>query len=95
MPIVWILVGGLMVLIGLVCVIGAAGGSESAGIQWAYIVSGPIGFGAAGVLGALITHFVAKSTPARVGAPLGCGCVGAIAAVLATVVFFAAIFPAL
>ena len=46
-------------------------------------------------MSAVVTHFMARSAGARIGAPLGCGCVGAIAAVIATGVFFAVIFPAL
>lgn len=96
MPILWVVVGAVTVCggasaIGMV----AVSGSESDGVAAATFATGPIGFGLAGALAGLVTHFVAKSAGVRVAVPIGCGCLGWIGASLATVFFFAAIFPAL
>ncbi len=95
MPIAWLALGLLFLCGGGASVAIAAYGSETAGVQAATFAAGPMGFGAAGALGALVTHFVAKGAGARMVAPAGCGCLGALAALAATLVFFGAIFPAL
>lgn len=95
MPIAWLIASAVITLLAAVVVGGMASGSESAGVSAGYMASGPIGFAWGGALAAVITHFVARSPGARIGVPLGCGCFSAIAFVMGTVFFFAAIFPAL
>lgn len=95
MPIVWAVVAAVLLCggVGVTAVLGMD--SESAGVQAATISAGPVGFGLSGALAAVAVHFVAKSSGVRIAAPLGCGCLGAIATIAGTVVFFAALFPAL
>ena len=95
MPIAWIIAAAVVTVIGVATVGMMASGSESAGVSAGYMASGPLGFVWGGALAALITHFVAKTPAARIGVPLGCGCLSAIGLVFGTVFFFAAIFPAL
>jgi hypothetical protein len=95
MPIVWAVIAGVTVC-GAAAWTGLAGmGSESAGMNAATFSAGPFGFGLAGGLAALIIHFVSRNTGVRVGVPVGCGCLGAIAAVASVGFFFAAIWPSL
>ena len=49
MPIVWLIAGGLMVLLSALALVAAASGSESDGVSAAWIAAGPIGFGCAGM----------------------------------------------
>jgi hypothetical protein len=86
-----------MLLLGFLLVIGTAiagMSSESLGVTMSYVTAGPLGFGLAGFIVALITK-KSQSNGVAVGAPLGCGCLSALIFVALTVVFFTAIFPAL
>lgn len=95
MPIAWALIAAVLVC-GGAGVTGLLGmDSESAGVTAATFSAGPVGFGLFGALAALVTHFAIKSGGARVGVPIGCGCLGALGTIGATVFFFAAIFPSL
>lgn len=95
MPIVWAVIGALTVCGSAAWTGIAASGSESAGVTAATMSAGPFGFGLAGAFVALIVHFASRNTGVRVGVPLGCGCLGAIAGVFGVGFFFAAIFPSL
>jgi hypothetical protein len=67
--------------------------SESMGILASYL-----GFPllAGGMAALLVAPFLRKSgTPAAVGAPLGCGCLGMGVTLGVVVIFFAVIFPSL
>lgn len=96
MPVAWL-------IIALVGVCGGAGlvgfqayGSESAGINAAQLAAFPVGFAATGAIVGFITHFTVKKSPGlRAGLPVGCGCLGGLAAIAAVAVFFTAIFPGL
>jgi hypothetical protein len=68
--------------------------SESLGVSMSYLTAGPLGFGLAATLMALITRKSASNGVA-VGAPLGCGCFAAITFAALTFVFFISIFPSL
>jgi hypothetical protein len=72
----------------------AAISSESLGVSMSYVTAGPLGFGLAATLMALITRKSASNGVA-VGAPLGCGCFSAIFFATMTFVFFVSIFPSL
>lgn len=83
--------------LGFLLVIGTAVAgmsSESLGVTMSYVTAGPLGFGLAATLMALLTR-KSQSNGAAVGAPLGCGCFSALVFVTLTVVFFVSIFPAL
>jgi hypothetical protein len=95
MPIAWAAVGAVLVCGGGAVTAALATQSESAGVQAATLCAGPAGFGIAGALAAVVTHFVVRRGRARVAVPFGCGCLGAVGAVGATLFFFAAVFPAL
>jgi hypothetical protein len=95
MPLVWLAVGSLVTCAGIGVVAGLGSNSESDGVMAANWAAGPVGFALAGMLSAVVTHFVATSAGVRIGAPLGCGCLGAIGMLVAVAVFFTAIFPAL
>ena len=74
----------------------AVADSESAGVMASMIVAGPLGFIWAGALAAIVLHFIKKAgRGVRLGAPFGCGCLGAIGMGLIAFVFFAVIFPEL
>lgn len=68
--------------------------SESLGMTMSYVTAGPLGFGLAATLMALLTRKSASNGVA-VGAPLGCGCFSAIVFATLTFVFFVSIFPSL
>lgn len=68
--------------------------SESLGVTMSYVTAGPLGFGLAATLMALLTRKSASNGVA-VGAPLGCGCFSAIFFATLTFVFFVSIFPSL
>ena len=95
MPVAWALVGALLVCGGVGATVASAADSESAGVQVASLVAGPVGFGLFGGLAAVVTHFAARGAGVRVAAPLGCGCLGAVATFAGTALFFGVIFPAL
>jgi hypothetical protein len=82
---------GFLLVIGTIV---AGMSSESLGATMAYVTAGPLGFGLAGTLMALLTRKSASNGTA-VGAPLGCGCFSALVFVGLTVTFFVAIFPSL
>ena len=68
--------------------------SEDLGVTMSYVAIGPFAFGVAGTIVALVTRKNANQKIA-VGAPIGCGCLAWIVAVLLLVVFMVAIFPSL
>jgi hypothetical protein len=68
--------------------------SETLGMQMSYVTAGPLGFGLAATLMALLTR-KSPSNGVAVGAPLGCGCLSAVVFAALTVVFFVSIFPSL
>lgn len=72
----------------------AAISSESAGVMMSYVAVGPFAFGVAGLIVALVTKKNANAKVA-VGAPIGCGCLAWIVAVMMLFVFMVAIFPKL
>lgn len=95
MPAAWLV---LATVLSLVCCAGvgfSAYRSESGGVNSAMISSFPLGFLMAGVLAALVTHFVARNPTIRALAPVGCGCLGGLGMFGLVFVFFVAIFPAL
>jgi hypothetical protein len=95
-PALWGVASALGTLVCAVIVGLAAADSESAGVMATNAVALPVGFLWAGSLAAIIVHFVKRDNKGlRYGAPVGCGCVGAILMLLTIFVFFAAIFPAL
>lgn len=71
--------------------------SESAGERAALFTSLPIGFLGGGALAAVGIHLGMKSASqgVRLGAPFGCGCLGAVGLFGLVFLFFAVIFPAL
>ncbi|MFZ5480961.1 MAG: hypothetical protein ACOZNI_29640 [Myxococcota bacterium] len=95
MPIAWAAIAALAVCAGGAVLAVAIEDSESAGVAASTWLAGPVGFALAGALAAFVTHFVAKGTGARLAVPVGCGCLGAVGALFATVFFFGAIFPSL
>jgi hypothetical protein len=80
-------------LLVIVTIIGGMS-SESLGVTLSYATAGPLGFGLAATLMALLTR-KSPSNGVAVGAPLGCGCFAGLVFVSLTVVFFVSIFPAL
>lgn len=68
--------------------------SESLGMTMSYLTAGPLGFGLAATLMALLTR-KSPSNGVAVGAPLGCGCFSALVFATLTFVFFVSIFPSL
>ena len=68
--------------------------SESLGVTMSYVAVGPFAFGVVGTIVALATKKNANQKIA-VGAPIGCGCLAWVVAVLLLVVFMVAIFPSL
>jgi len=68
--------------------------SEELGVYMSYVAIGPFAFGVAGTIVALVTKKNANPKVA-VGAPIGCGCLAWVVAVLLLVVFMVAIFPSL
>jgi hypothetical protein len=68
--------------------------SEELGMTMSYVTAGPLGFGLAATLMALITR-KSPSNGVAVGAPLGCGCFSAVFFATMTFVFFVSIFPSL
>ncbi len=68
--------------------------SESLGVTMSYVTAGPLGFGLAATLMALMTK-KSQSNGAAIGAPIGCGCFSAIFFAVMTFVFFVSIFPSL
>lgn len=95
-PLLW---GGIAIFLtcaGIGGLVLAIADSESAGVMATMIVSFPLGFVWAGAVSAIVLHFVKRvSTPARLGTPFGCGCLGGLALGTLSFLFFAAIFPEL
>ena len=92
----WLLVAFLVGCGGL-SVVGLMGyQSESGGVLASYISAFPVGFALSGFAAALAVQLLhRKPGPVRMAVPLGCGCLGGLGLMLAAVIFFAAIFPAL
>lgn len=92
----WLLVA-LLVGCGGVAAVGLmAYDSESGGVLASQITAFPVGFALSGFAAALAVQLLLrKPGPARMAVPMGCGCLGGLGAVVLTVIFFAAIFPAL
>lgn len=92
----WLVVALLVGCGGLGVVGLMAYDSESGGVMASQITAFPMGFAFSGLLAALGVQLLhRKPGPARMAVPLGCGCLGGLGAVVAVVIFFVAIFPAL
>lgn len=78
-------------------VVGVMGAdSERAGVQAAYLVTGPACCSVSGLLGAVVGLFAfAGKTGARIALPIGLGILGGLVGGIGVVVFFEAIFPSL
>jgi hypothetical protein len=94
-PAAWLILGLLGTIIAAVAVGLSAADSESAGMLATQVVAFPVGALWSGGLVALIVHFMKSGKGVRIGAPLGCGCLGGIIMAVLVVVFFTAIFPSL
>ena len=94
-PAAWLILGLLGTIVAGVAVGLSIADSESAGMVATQAVAGPVGLLWCGGLVALIVHFMKSGKGVRYGAPIGCGCLGAILFGALAFVFFAAIFPAL
>ena len=97
MPVAWVVIAMLVSVAACAGVGLAVNDSESAGIMAAQISAFPLGFALSAALGALVIHIGIKraTTLLRASGPLGCGCLGGLLALGATVGFFVLIFPEL
>ena len=92
----WLLAGVFATLVGAAIVGVAAADSESAGVNAAYLVAGPVGFFWGAGIGAVLGYTLWKNKPgARKAAPPGCGCGCGLFVAAGLFVFMVAIFPAL
>lgn len=89
LALVWLFFG----FVGCIATALAGVTSESLGVTVSY-VGMPLLLGGIGAV--IVAPFVrGKGQAAAIGAPIGCGCLGALVGFVATVVFFVAIFPSL
>ncbi|MFH1437475.1 MAG: hypothetical protein ABIJ56_17345 [Pseudomonadota bacterium] len=96
-PGIWAGIAAVVTLIALVLVAIMASGSETAGVNATTLASLPVGVVWGGSLASVIIHLAFKkaSSKVRIGAPIGCGCLGGIFLLALVFIFFQAIFPAL
>jgi hypothetical protein len=95
MPIGWALAAAVVTAVS-VAGVGILGmNSESAGMEAANLAALPLGFVCSAAPVALVVHFLVKRGPARVAAPVGCGCLGGIGLLAGLFVFWSAIWPSL
>ena len=98
LPLVWLAAGIVGTIAGVAIVGAAAYNSESGGIVATNAAAFPLGALWGGSIGAWIAHFALRdrdSKGLRIAAPFGCGCLSGVVMLLLSIVFFAAIFPAL
>lgn len=95
MPGLWLTAAALVTVLCVAAVGLTGASSESAGVAASNFASLPLGFVCVGAPVALGVHFLVKRGVARIVAPLGCGCLGAVGFFLGLTVFYAAIWPSL
>jgi len=94
--VLWTVLAVLATLAGGAWLAVAASGSESAGVAATYYVLPPVlGLWAAALVAIVLRFVKIRSGLVRIGAPFGCGCLGAILVAVLTAFFFAAVWPSL
>jgi hypothetical protein len=94
----WLFLGLLVTLVGLVAIALTGSQSESLGVTATYVMALPLGAAWSAGLGAVLVYLLTNANdnkPLHLGAPIGCGCLGAALLPLLVWVFFTGIWPSL
>ncbi len=94
-PAAWLVLCLLGTVVAGVAVGMSGYNSESAGVLAAKAVAFPIGLLWTGALVALVVHLAKAGKGIRIGAPLGCGCLGGVFFLVALLLFFGGIWQSL
>ncbi len=95
---VWLFIALLGTLAGVVAIGMSGYQSESLGVTATYVMALPLGLVWTGAFVAVVVYFVTNQNHNKalhIGAPVGCGCLGALLLPVLVWVFFTGIWPSL
>jgi hypothetical protein len=94
----WLFLGSLVTIVGLVAIALTGSQSESMGVTATYVMALPLGAAWSAMVAAVVLYLfteTGKHKKLHIGAPVGCGCLGALCLPLLVWIFFTGIWPSL